>query len=652
MKKIYLFLWCLCLTIPAALAQTPDKGGFTCADAKNRKGHMLLADGITSEPHRALMRQYDINYYKLNLELERNSLDVRGSVTIGATVLANGFVNFAFELHPDMQLQQVLIDGVNSEVIRTGGEAIATLRAAKNNKQKVKVEIFYSGRAPSGASAAIGNGLNTAVAQPWGKQVLWSLSEPFAAYEWFPCKQLLADKADSVEVWVTTDVNNKVGSNGVLQRVTPMPNQKHRFEWKSTYPIAYYLISVAVSQYQEYSFEVPIPGVNQPVFVQNYIYDHPQALATYKAGIDRTADFLQIFSEMFGPYPFYKEKYGHSMAPMGGGMEHQTMTTQQDFGFTLTAHELGHQWWGDEVTNADWSHIWLNEGFASYSELLALERLQPDQRQTWLNRASQFALIPPKGQVFVQDSTNVSRIFYYPLTYMKAGFVLHMLRHTLQEDALFFKVLQEYRKEFRYKVATTRGFQRVAEWVTGRSLSYFFDQWVYGEGYPSFNVTWNQEENNLYLKSVQTTSSAATPFFRTEVEYKITTTLKDTVVLLQHDSPTKQYKFRVSGQVLSITVDPNQWLLENSPPATQDPSLNSYTPEEFSIYPNPTVGSLTLRGGEGLPVQLVVYDMIGRKVFTLVPSGPYNNVSHLRPGSYILKAEFIGKTEIVRFVKL
>ncbi|WP_210464594.1 M1 family aminopeptidase [Rufibacter roseolus] len=622
----------------------------SCAAARVTGTPMLLADGITSEDHRGLMRQYDMLWYKLDLALERTSLDISGSVTLYASVQANNLTEFAFELHPNFAIQRVLLDGAPCTVRRNGVEVVAVLPTAKARQQKVRVQVFYSGKAPAGASAAIGNGFSSEVAQPWNQQVAWSLSEPFAAHEWFPVKQLLEDKADSVEVWVTTDVSNKVGSNGLLQRVTPLPNQKHRYEWKSNYPIAYYLISVAVGQYEEYSYQVPLPGAAQPMLVQNFLY--PGALGTFKAEVDRTGQFLQLFSELFGLYPFYKEKYGHSMAPIGGGMEHQTMTTQSTFEFSLTAHELAHQWWGDEVTCADWSHIWLNEGFASYGEFLAIERLLPAQRLNWLNRSVQSAQTQPQGSVFVKDSTNVGRIFSAALSYRKGAMVLHMLRHTLQSDALFFQALQAYRNEFRYKVATTRDFQKVVERVSGRSLQYFFDQWVYGEGFPVFNISWAQRGNQLFLKSQQTGTSQATPFFTTEVEYKISTSVKDTVVVVQQNQPTQDYQITVAGEVLGIEVDPDQWLLESVSSVQQDASIIPTDQETVLVYPNPTQGEVNLKSLQGVPEQISIYDMAGRHIRTFEPTSLSFSIADLGAGAYFLRLKYGDKFTQVRVLKL
>jgi aminopeptidase N len=639
-----------CWASVQVIGQIKSLEDHSCAAARIQATNKLLADGITSVGHKALMGQYDVHWYKLDLALERNALDVSGKVTITATALAP-LSKFAFELHPNLSITSLTINGIETSVQRQAGEGTAELGTALPKDSKFTVQITYGGRAPSGASAAIGNGLNTG-ANPWGSQVTWSLSEPFAAYEWFPVKQLLADKADSVDVWVTTDVTNKVGSNGLLQRVTPMPNQKHRYEWKSTYPIAYYLISVAVSDYQEYSFSVNLPGVAKPLLVQNYLYNHSAILTNFKFQIDQTGPLLQTFSELFGTYPFAKEKYGHSMAPIGGGMEHQTMTTQSTFTFTLTAHELAHQWWGDEVTCQDWSHIWLNEGFASYSEYLALQKLIPSDARGWLNTAHQSAVNVPQGSVFVKDSTNVNRIFNSALSYRKGAFVLHMLRKAVKQDAVFFQILKEYRQEYKYKVADTRDFQKVAERVSGLNLQTFFDQWVYGEGVPIFDVTWAQQGKDVVFKVAQTGSSPATPFFKTEVDYLISTDATDTLVTLSQNNPVEIYTFKVRGAIKSIQMDPNQWLLDIFKSNLMDVNLLSELATDLVVYPNPTSGRLYLKESDGSWEEAVLIDVLGRSLQKVDINQGVLEVAGLRAGAYLVRLKKDGKYSFVRFVKL
>src|SRR5690606_34514429 len=134
---------------------------------------------------------------------------------------------------------------------------------------------------------------------------------------------------------------------------------------------------------------------------------------------ENTADFIELFSGLYGMYPFADEKYGHCMAPISGGMEHQTMTTQGFFEKSLTAHELAHQWWGDYVTCGTWANIWINEGFASYSEYLMLQNLFPSQAAGDMQQRHTNIMSQAGGSVWVADSTDESAIFDSRLVYNK-----------------------------------------------------------------------------------------------------------------------------------------------------------------------------------------------------------------------------------------
>ncbi|MBC5992848.1 M1 family aminopeptidase [Pontibacter cellulosilyticus] len=582
-----------------------------CAESRSQA---TQRQAVASPEHQQLMNRYDVTFYKLDLQLERNTTFIAGSATIEAKVKSGELSGFAFELHPNFQIASVMINGSPAlSISRNGSDAVAQLNTPAKASEKVSATIYYSGTAPTGASAAIGSGFSTAIEPNWGNSVTWSLSEPYAAYEWWPTKQVLTDKADSVHVFVTTSAENKVGSNGVLRRVIDLPNNKKRYEWKSSYPIDYYLVSVAVSNYEEYLQQATPAGASKPVPILNYVYSGG-ALQTFKAEMDRTPGFLEHFSELFSLYPFYKEKYGHSMAPMGGGMEHQTMTTQSTFTFTLTAHELAHQWFGDNVTCASWQDIWLNEGFASYAEYLALQKFAPTQAKQWIVDAQGLALQRPQGSLKVLDTTNVSRIFDYRLSYKKGASVVHMLRFEVNDDALFFKALQQYQQQYGGKTASTADLQKVFEQTTGKDLAYFFEQWYAGNGFPVFKIEWNQEDNRLLL-ATEMVGSGTTSFFKTDMEYRISTTAGDTTIRVTQDQPLQKFLFRIPSSVKSITPDPNNWILKYIVVNAKNELLEVPDLGKPQLYPNP-VGeqSIKVTNLDFSPTTAEVYDMTGKLV--------------------------------------
>lgn len=629
---------------PAAADLT---GGAAASCARTHQRAAAARPHYASLSHRQKMARYDVKYYKLDLSLTNTSRDVRGIVTIKGQAGPQGLDSLAFELYSSLEVDGVYLDSGPALGLRRQGMGDVTVGLARPVAPNTlfTAQIVYHGTAPNSNSAAIGNAFNTRVAPSFNVSTTWSLSEPYNAYEWWPCKQVLTDKADSSDVWVTTAATNKVGSNGVLRAVTPQPGNQVRYEWHSRYPIDYYLVSVAVAPYMEYiNYATPAGGPRIPIL--NYVYNQ-NALNVYRAEIDRTPGFLEHYSELVGLYPFAGEKYGHSMAPIGGGMEHQTMTTQDGFTFTLTAHELFHQWFGDNVTCGAWQDIWLNEGFASYGEYLSLSRFaSATAARQWLDQAHASVLSQPGGSVFVPDTSTVSRIFDSRLSYKKGAALVHMLRYLLHDDTKFFRALRTYQSTYAGRTARTRDLQRIFEVEAGRSLQEFFAQWFRGEGYPTFAVRWNQAGGTVHLSTTETASvPTVTPFFDTELDYLLTFADNTTrLVRLRHSQPVAVYSFSEARPISSITLDPDQWVLDGASTVTRDTGLITASPGArmvlpLTVYPNPCRNQLRLADLPAPRLQAEVLDATGRVVLRQPVSAavPVLLTQALSPGLYQLR---------------
>jgi aminopeptidase N len=452
------------------------------------------------------------------------------------------------------------------------------------------------------------------------------LSEPFSAYEWWPCKQSLTDKADSCSVKITVPDACKAGSNGILENIVPLGNGTTRYEWKHRHPIDYYLISVAVAEYVEYNVYANPAGSAGPVLIQNFIYDNPQTLPNFLDEINETVDFMELFASQFGPYPFQDEKYGHCMAPISGGMEHQTMTTQGFFEKKLTAHELAHQWWGNNVTCASWADIWINEGFASYGEYLMLENLYQGQQGPHMTEVHNSVMSSPDGSVYVLDSLNEGRIFNGRLSYDKGAGIIHTLRYLINNDTLFFSTLRLFQNEYKDSTATGIQFRDFVASATGIDLTPYFNEWYFGEGFPTYSARWNTVGTDLILELTHTTSRPlVTPTFTNPIDVRFSRSGQaDTTIRFAISSNLDQFMVPNVGTITNLTfIDPNNWVINKMGTKVKDVNfflgLDETAQTEVSIHPNPFDAHVIVEVPSNMKVDnLFVYDASGRKVMSKV----------------------------------
>jgi aminopeptidase N len=580
---ILLLLWISWTGIKAQQLPMQQTG---CCKASFAKS-LLKAEEIHQSP---LLFDYDVSFYFLDLQVENNSIDIAGNVTINAEIIAEQADTFAFELVDELMIDSIWINQLNHPFLRNNNEVFVPLTEPIGQGGNISAKIYYNGTPPSGGFFS---GISTAYDSAWNKHVTWTLSEPFNARQWWPVKQDLNDKADSVWVFITTSNTNKVGSQGLLTNITTLPDEKLRYEWKSNYPIDYYLISFAVSEYQEYNiYAHPLEMQDDSILIQNYIYDVPGCLENYKTSIDRTSEFLELFSDLYSLYPFHEEKYGHCLTAMGGGMEHQTMSSMGYFGFGIVAHELGHMWFGDNVTCASWSDIWINEGFATYSDFLAHEFVAGDPWPLiWMEVAHDIVMKEPDGSVYIPANEiaydNVERIFDGRLSYYKGAVIIHMIRYELQNDNLFFEVLQNFQAQFKDSVASGIDFLNVLNETSYMDFSEFFDQWYFGEGYPIYDINWVQDNNILQIHAQQTTSMPqVTPFFKIHMPYKMFfNDGTDTTVHLLQEASEMEFTFSFDKTIDSIQLDPEKWVLKKV--AFMNNLEENTEKLPFHISPNP-----------------------------------------------------------------
>lgn len=611
---------------------------------RNHHSNQPKVSPYVNEAQIQQQKKYDVTFYRLSLNMTNTTTALSGIVEIHATA-AQTIDSALLEFFDGFTINDLRVNEAPTAYERYGSLLSVPVNLPQGSSFVITVD--YAGTPPTAATNPMGgSGITNASSPSWGNQVTWSLSEPFSALEWFPCKQDLKDKADSVQVSVSVPDQLMAGSNGVLDSVTTAGGYK-TFHWMHRHPIAYYLISVAVGSYQEYTIYANPAGAAQPVMIQNFIYDNPGFLPQYQNDIDETADMMELFADLFGPYPYQDEKYGHCLAPLSGGMEHQTMTTQGFFDPSLTAHELAHQWWGNSITCGSWADVWINEGFASYAEYLMLHSLySPAIAGNNMQSVHNRVMSQPGGSTWVADSLNENAIFDGRLVYDKGGAIVHTLRYIINNDELFFDLLQAFQMQFANKTATGLEFKAFSENYTGMDFTAFFEEWYFGEGYPTYSVQYNGVGTDVHIKISQGTSvPAVTPLFSNPVDLRITRSggLGDTIVRIPVSA----------GQTFSViagienfqsvnAIDPMNFIINKSGGIIHNPTLSVTTLQQEEMltimYPNPVDGHLTVEFPGNEKRFLRVMDQKGRIVAEQeVSSLDVMDLTRLNAGQYLVE---------------
>lgn len=595
---------------------------------------------------------YDVSGYFLDIELDNQSTYIKGTSSIAVTVLADSD-SIMLELGNQLSIDSVCVNGIKVEHLHLNEKLYVFY--AFTSQEKLNLLISYAGDADAeGEDGALFHRSYS----DYGN-FTYSLTEPYSSKYWYPCKQVLSDKADSVFVYVTVPSNLKAGSNGILKDVVDIGEGKVQYQWESRYPTAFYLISVAVGEYVEYNFDAHVESLELPVPVVNYLYNSPEYIQNEKANIDTTAFLLDLFSDLFLPYPFAEEKYGHCIVPLGGGMEHQTMTTLGSFDYSLVAHELAHQWFGNFTTCSSWNDIWINEGFASYAEYLAFEYAgDMVSARAWMNYAQDLALHSEVGSVYVpeEEVLHSDRIFDYKSTYKKGAAIIHMLRYEIGDDALFFQVLKDFLQANAYSTASVADLQAILFDVTGNNFDAFFEQWYYGAGYPIFNFEWYQQGDTLTIKVGQKGAEAhVTSDFYAFMDVKLNYPAGDTVLSMLPVHDNSELKIYSPNRIYSIDFDPDNIILKRIERVSRIDSLMSEMRPNILVYPNPTKDILNIYVSNNIALVDIDFMSLTGKVVKTVEGLPANggevSLQGLEQGMYFMRLLIGGKHELVKVIK-
>jgi aminopeptidase N len=615
MKNLSLLL--VLISCTSVFGQSLDREFEDLVNAEKKSAHKRMA--LITNPN---TYDYDITYHRLRLTVNPLDQFISGEVT--TKYIAKENINtVTFDMSDALEVSTVKQRGVILAFTRSGNnELTVNLPVVQNINVLDSLSINYSGVPTSSGFGSFSVGDHN------GSPVLWTLSEPFGAMEWWPCKQDLNDKVNSIDVYITTPTEYTAVSNGLEFSKIDAGNGNSTTHFHHGYPIPAYLIAIAVSDYQIYNQQGGLGTVASPFFpIVNYIY--PETADTNIASVAVTPAIINFFESVFVPYPFRNEKYGHCQFGWGGGMEHTTVSfmtagTNGAYSRSLIAHEMGHQWFGDKVTCGSWKDIWLNEGFATYLASMVIEHLDGDvafiaDKSSMINAVTSTQTLNSAVYLTDDEATNVNRIFDGRLTYRKGAMVLNMLRFKLG-DTNFFQALRNYLNDadLAYGYALTPDLQGHLEATSGLNLTEFFNDWIYGTGYPIYTITSNNisaTQTRITINQSQSNGSSIS-FFEMPVPVRLTgASGQQQDYVLENTTNGQQFIVNVPFQATGIVFNPKKDIISKNSSAT----LSAATFElesSIAVYPNPATTLLNLEMPNSIELKnCTIFNALGQKVY-------------------------------------
>ena len=608
MKKIFLNL--LLISTLFSYSQTENKDFDRMVEAE-----MKAASSTIDFRANLNTQDYDVTYHELRFTVDPAVYFINGEVTTTFTALSD-MNTITFDMANELTASSVTINSNPVSFTRnTNNEIVITLPATLTATNSQTVKIIYSGAPPVSGFSAF------ATQNHAGNPGLWTLSEPYGARDWWPCKQDLNDKIASIDVYVTAPLANISVSNGLEQSAINNGNGTKTTHFHHGYPIPAYLIAIATTNYQIYNQQAGLGTAASPFFpIVNYIY--PETASSTQTSLAVTPTIMNLYESLIGDYPFRNEKYGHAQFGWGGGMEHTTVSFMGGWSRGLIAHELAHQWFGDKITCGTWKDIWLNEGITEYMSGLVVEHLDGiPSFVSWKNSKINNITSQPTGNLYLTDAqlTNIGRIFSSRITYDKGSMVTNMIRYKMG-DANFFQALKNYLADpaLAYGYAVTPQFQNHLEATSGLNFTEFFNDWIYNEGYPTYTITaqnWGLGQARILIN--QTQSDASVSYFEMPLTIRLSGSSGQTQdFVLENTTNNEEFIVSVPFQVTNVVFDPNRDIISRNNTATLS-SEQFQLENSVHLYPNPSENELNITLPNSIELEKVeLYNTLGQLVLS------------------------------------
>lgn len=486
--------------------------------------------------------QIDVTYCRAQWSLSPDDKQISGKVTTHFKPTSESINTIDFDLSGRLHVDKIVCRGIEVSFKHKSNKIVIALPAAVEAGCTDSVEIEYHGTPVATCFGSI----------VWDKmtQICWTLSEPYGARDWWPCRQNLTDKIDSMDIHLTCPTIYKAVTNGKLIGYTESGDQ-HTVHYKLRHPINYYTVGLAVGNYEVAESETVLSNGDK-VEIADYYYSS----TTYNnKNSKRIANFMNFFSDYWIPYPYADEKYGQVCINGKESFESQTISVLSQTDIGTVAHELAHQWFGNYVTCGSWKDLWINEAFATFSELLMTEKFYSDLAIEWKKYTINSAL-SSKRTIFNADTANPDALFDVPTIYNKSAMTLLMLRNEIGAEAFqrgCRAILEKYANGF----ATINDAKLCFEAAADTSLTDFFNNWINGIGYPIYTIKCNlTEPGKTTISLKQTTSHSSVKFYPLHVTIRLEGKDDYKDVQLHNISPQQNLVVETDFNVENVIFDP------------------------------------------------------------------------------------------------
>ncbi len=534
-----------------------------------------------------LARSYDVDHYAIDIVLHPATRRIEGTCSVRFLATRAGVNEIALDL-VDLDVISI-VDGAGRPLGYRHDGKVLTVKLAEpigtSNLTEVVVEyggapstgLWFSGERP-------GDSMPTQV---------FTQGEAEHSRGWFPCFDQPSDRATS-EVSVT--MPSEWVSFAPGERVGATESGSARTErWRMDTPHPSYLVSLVAGEFAVTESDwngVPLSFAVAPEFAS-------WAEASFHE-TDEILTFLSDYTSIRYPYPKYSQVCVDNFPY--GGMENISATTltpltlgderamRDEPSTSLVAHEAAHQWFGDLFTCKDWSHIWLNEGFATYMTMLYFEETRGvDDFRARMRDAQDDYTAEDRGAArrsTVSDDWKDPEDLMDTRAYQGGAARLHLLRFMLGDD-VFRAGIRTYASENAGRSVETDDFRRAMEKVSGRDLQGFFDQWIYGRGFPEFEMRWEWNEIegvvNVSVRQTQDTADGTPAIFRVPVEIEIRDEAGAVAHRVELTRRSESFEFPVAGHPVFVRFDKNGWIPKHLSTVKRAPELLAIANEDEDV---------------------------------------------------------------------